>query len=141
MIPVLDVDLTEEYEEVAEPTHTYAMEDTDKRILGYVDDLEAMKQVVYKILNTERYDHEIYSWEYGVELKDLFGMPVSYVLPELERVITEALVTDDRIDSVDNFSFSVTKNTATALKNVVTARFTVHTVFGDIENEELEVEI
>ena len=47
----------------------------------------------------------MYSWDYGVELADLFGEPVSYVCPELERRITEALLQDGRIEGVDGFSF------------------------------------
>ena len=75
------------------------------------------------MLNTERYQYLIYSWDYGVELLDLFGEPISYVCPELERRITEALLQDDRIEEVDGFEFEVSGGT-------VKASFTVHTVFG-----------
>ena len=71
----------------------------------------------------------MYSWNYGIELLDLFGMPVSYVCPELERRITEALTWDDRIESVDNFEFDLSK------KGVVHVSFTAHTIFGDVEAE------
>lgn len=95
--------------------------------------MEAVKQAVFKMLNTERYQYLIYSWDYGVELLDLFGEPISYVCPELERRITETLLQDDRIEEVDGFEFEVSKGT-------VKANFTVHTVFGDIQAEK-EVEI
>ena len=96
---------------------------------GYVDGLEAMRQAVYKVLLTERYQYPMYSWDYGVELADLFGEPVSYVCPELERRITEALLQDGRIEGVDGFSFSFPQ------KGTVHVSFTVHTIFGDIEAE------
>ena len=42
-------------------------------------------KVVFNILNTERYQYIIYSWNYGIELIDLYGQPVSYVIPELKK--------------------------------------------------------
>ena len=53
---------------------------------------------------------------------------MTYVLPELERRIKEALEWDSRIDSVDNFEFEVNGTS-------IHATFTVHTIFGDIEAE------
>ena len=137
MIPSYDEDLMEDFEddeEQIEPSLNYKMNLDRERIIGKCDELEAMKHVIFKILNTERYEYPIYSWDYGVELKDLIGRPMSYVLPELERVITEALEADDRIDSVDNFEFEVNKNK-------VSVTFTVHTIFGDLENDEVGVEV
>jgi phage baseplate assembly protein W len=135
MIPSYDEDLLEGIEEdEIEPSLNYKMNLDKERVVGSVDGLEAMKQVIFKILHTERYEYPIYSWDYGVELKDLIGRPMSYVLPELERVITEALEADDRIDSVDNFEFDVQKNK-------VSVTFTVHTIYGDLENDEMGVEV
>ena len=54
-------------------------------INGFTDGLDAMKQTIYMILNTERYQYIIYSWNYGIELIDLFGEPITYVCPELEE--------------------------------------------------------
>ena len=100
-------------------------------ISGFCDELEAMRQVIYKILNTERYQYIIYSWGYGIELVDLYGEPLTYVCPELQRRITEALVQDDRIESVDNFIFD------TSEKKIVKVTFTVHTIFGSVEGEKV----
>ena len=62
-------------------------------------------QAIHLILSTERYKYNIYSWDYGVELIDLFGKPMPYVMSELPRRITEALTQDNRIDNVTNFEF------------------------------------
>lgn len=75
------------------------------RISGYIDDLQAIIQAVYLILSTERYKHIIYSWDYGVELLDLIGKPMPFVMAELPRRIKEALTTDDRIEDVVDFVF------------------------------------
>ena len=105
------------------------------RIIRQCDTLKAMEQTIFKILGTERYKYIIYSWNYGIELEDLFGQPVMYVCPELERRIKEALLQDDRINAVDNFKFDVTSKRGT-----VFTTFTVHTIFGDLD-EKIEVNI
>lgn len=118
-----DIEITEQ------PTLTHRMDREKEYIKGKTDETEAMKQAVYKILMTERYGSIIYSGNYGIELKDLFGQPVSYVCPELERRIMDALLWDKRIESVDNFEFDLSK------KGVVSVRFNVRTVFGSFESE------
>lgn len=88
-----------------EPSKTFKLNIEKSKIDGICDDVEALKQTIFLILNTERYQHLIYSWNYGVELNDLIGEPISFVIPELERRIKEALIQDDRIENVDNFEF------------------------------------
>lgn len=103
------------------------------RIGGYIDDLDAIKQAIYLILNTERYEHIIYSWDYGVELLDLIGQPIPYVISEVPRRIKDALTQDDRIDDVVDFEFEIDKHK-------LHTTFTVITNLGDISTE-LEVEV
>jgi hypothetical protein len=85
----------------------YKMNIEKENVRGSVDAIEAVKQAAFKILNTERYDNIIYSWNYGVETNDLYGMPMSYVQPEIKRRFTEALMQDDRIKEVSDFEFEV----------------------------------
>lgn len=118
-------------QEFTEPTsRTYKLNIDRGNITGYTDEQEAMIQAIYLILNIERYDYLIYSWNYGIELKDLFGQPTFYVMAELERRITEALLADSRIMAVDNFEI-------TREGKKVHAKFTVHTIFGDVEGEKV----
>lgn len=131
MIPSTTAFLEQDFEITKQPTHTYKMNLESNLIRGYTDGQEAMKQAIYKILNTERYQYVMYSWNYGIELLDLYGEPVSYVCPELERRITEALTWDDRIQSVDNFEFNISK------KGEILVTFTAHTVFGDVVAEKV----
>lgn len=118
-----------EIEIKTQPSLNHRMVLEQEIIKGTCDKREAMRQVIYKILNTERYRYLIYSWNYGIELENLFGQPVRYVTGELERRVTEALTQDDRIESVTDFEFDTSK------RHTVAAHFTVHTVFGDIEAE------
>lgn len=129
MIPSMNSILTTEIQVETQGSENYKMFFTEKFINGHVDELEAMHQVIYKILNTERYQYIIYSWDYGIETLDLFGEPISYVCPEIERRIIEALIQDDRIESVDNFEFDYSK------KGKLLVTFCVHTVYGDLEEE------
>lgn len=131
MIPSTTAFLEQDFEITEQPTHTYKMNLESNLIRGYTDGQEAMKQAIYKILNTERYQYVMYSWNYGIELLDLYGELVSYVCPELERRITEALTWDDRIQSVDNFEFNISK------KGEILVTFTAHTVFGDVVAEKV----
>lgn len=110
------------------PSKTYVMNIDGERITGTMtDDIEAVKQAIYKILNTERYQYPIYSWNYGVELADLFGKPIAYVLPEIPRRIKEALVADDRIIDATAFELSHDK------RGNVLAKFKVITIFGNFD--------
>lgn len=117
-----------------QPTRTYAMKIFGDRINGYTDKIEAMKQAIYKILNTERYQYPIYSWNYGIELKDLIGKPKNYCKVEIERRVTEALLQDERILEVGAFYFEDIKRRGLAVT------FTASTVFGDVSlNKEVQV--
>ena len=132
MIPNNNTDLlTTELTIETEPSKNYKMKFEQKLIGGYVDELEAMKQVAFKILNTERYEYIIYSWNYGIELKDLYGEPTNYVCAELVRRITEALIQDDRINSVDTFEFDTSK------RGSILTTFIIHTIFGDLSSEKV----
>ena len=117
----------------SQPSRAYAFDIEANRIRGTTDEQEAMRQAIYLILNTERYQYPIYSWNYGIELEHLIGQPIALVLPEIERCITEALMQDDRITGVDEFDFTVSG------KNVHCS-FRVTTIFGEI-NTEKEVTI
>lgn len=128
MIPVVTNDnINLEFQTMPSLNHKMILD--GNRIINKCDKLEAMKQVIYKIIMTERYKYLIYSWNYGIELADLFGEPVYYVVPELERRITEALTQDDRIESVTDFDFDISK------RGVVVVKFTANTIFGKVEAE------
>lgn len=129
MIPSTSGFLTTDLELQRQPSRTYKMNLEGDTTRGFTDELDAMKQAVFKILNTERYVYPMYSWNYGIETMDLYGEPVSWVCPELERRITEALTWDDRIDSVTDFDFDLSQ------KDVVHVCFVVHTIFGDVQSE------
>lgn len=114
--------------EVQMPTRTYKI--SNGRVNGWIDDLEAMRQAVEKILLTERFEWVIYSDNYGVEIQDLIGNDFDLIKSEIERVVSEALLADERIESVDNFDLQQTDRSSLVFS------FTVLTVFGEINMEQ-----
>lgn len=115
---------------VIAPSKTYKINyDTNSRAIGYRTGIDAMKQAIYKIINTERYQYIIYSWNYGIELDDLFGQPIPYVYAELQRRIEEALRADERIKQVYDFTFSNDK------RGNVLCKFKADTLYGTVEAE------
>lgn len=130
MIPKVQDDLKNDFQFEELPTNTFKLHIEQDKMYGFVDGLEAMKQAIYLILSIERYEYLILSWNYGVELADLFGQPVPFVLPELKRRISEALLQDDRITDVDEFAFDV-------MKGKVHCTFKAHTIFGEVEAEKV----
>lgn len=130
MIPQTENELKNDFEFEELPTNTFKLNDSYNQIYGFTDGLEAMKQAIYLILNIERYEYLIFSWNYGIELADLFGEPISFVMAELERRISEALLQDSRITSVEDFEFDYERNK-------VFCKFKVYTIYGEIETEKV----
>lgn len=114
------------------PSYTYYIDFDRNRIIGTVDDIEAVKQAIYLILQTERYESLIYNFYYGTEFDSLIGKSKELITSELERRIREALLEDDRIVKVTDFTIEFTSDKAIV-------EFTVNTIFGDIESIEWEV--
>lgn len=124
MLPLNDKDILQ-IDESTEPSNTFFIDFEKGRTSGFVDEREAVKQAIMLILNTERYKFLIYSWNYGVELEELVGTHPDIVEDEVERLISEALLQDDRITAVYDFEFS--RNRDTLLVN-----FKVDSIYGDI---------
>lgn len=127
MIPSTVGFLAQDFVIEEQPSLTYKMDLNGDSVRGIVDTQEAMKQTIFRILSTERYQFIIYPWYYGIETLDLYGEPVTYVCTELERRITEALLVDSRINSVADFEHDL------SVKGVIHTTFTVNTIYGAIK--------
>ncbi len=112
-----------------QPTRTYKLDLDAGRVAGMVDGVDAMKQVILKILLTERFSYLIYSWNYGIELNAVVGKSYQVFSSEIKRVITEALLADSRITAVTDFKVEQID------KRSARVSFTADTVFGPIEIE------
>lgn len=110
---------------VKKPSFTYKIDIKKEEINGNTDGVEAVKQAIYLMMNIERYKYGIFSSNYGIELENLFGKDIDYVIAKLPTRITEALVQDDRISDVIDFEFKKGKG-------VLYCNFTAKTSVGDI---------
>jgi len=125
MLPLSSTEITNGIEIIKQTSFTYKLDTEKEKIKDYIDNIEAVKQFIYKILMTDRYKHEIYNWNYGVEIDDLFGKSKSYVKTELPQRIEDALRVDDRIEQIYDFVFKDIN------KNTILVKFCVSTIFGE----------
>ena len=109
-------------------SYTYRIHAQSDRVYAHIDEKEALKQAIYKELNTRKDIHIIYP-NYGIEIEDLFGQPKNFAYIELARRIEECLIKDDRVLSVNNFYYDRAKSK----KDELNISFTVNSVYGDIE--------
>lgn len=111
MLPNLDLDFNDgiqfDFELEEQPSRTFNIDFRNNRINGQIDGLDAVMQSVELIMMVERYKWLIYSWRYGVELQNLIGKDPGFVIAEVERRVTEALMQDDRIERVYNFEYEI----------------------------------
>lgn len=113
-------------------TRTYGMDMIHHRIKGYVDGKEAVMQAIWKILSTVRYANYIYSDNYGCDIMNRIynsSLSESYLNTDVPAMIEEALLQDDRIKSISDFSWEQTE------KDGIHVTFTAHTIYGDLPVE------
>lgn len=112
-----------------QPSRTYRLDLVNKRVVGKIDTVEAMKQAILKILLTERYAYLVYNWFYGIGLEKYIGLGYNFLAADIETELKESLKYDDRILNVDE----VTVSRGEKLDAVVIS-FKVQTIFGVIED-------
>lgn len=110
------------------PSLTYRFDLERKTIKGFVDGIEAVQQAAFKLLQTYRYDHLIYSHDYGTEWELVLGQDRLLARSEIRRVLTEALLQDDRITEVAEMEIREEEDR-------LTAEFTIFTPYGDFRME------
>lgn len=131
---LLDVDTIED--DVTQITNTYAIDFVNGRIGGMVDDLDAVKQAITKILLTERFKNLIYTDDYGCEIRAVLqseGNTDEYLEVEIPALIEEALLRDERILAVENFNLTFGSQS----KDGVLVTFDVETIYGNTTVEEV----
>ncbi|MEO3944109.1 DUF2634 domain-containing protein [Gorillibacterium sp. CAU 1737] len=125
MIPAGSPLFTATEQEVEQETsRTYRLDLANGRISGIVDGLEAVKQAAFKLLQTERFEYLIYDSDYGAELQAMIGLPGIFVPTELERVIREALLSDERIEDVRNLEMRTNQDETLVRFDVITSEGT-----------------
>lgn len=96
--------LDQNIEVVEQASFTHKMLIDEERVIGHTDGMDAIKQFIYKCINTEKGIYPIYP-NFGVKKRDLFGRQKTYAFVVLTRRITDALMLDDRIKDVYDFRY------------------------------------
>lgn len=121
--------LVNDFTVITQPTLTYRLNFDGQPSYGKLNGIEAVKQVIWLILHTERFEYAIFSWNYGIELKNLLGeQKTPFVQAKIKKAIEDALLTDDRILEVNSFEFKQTNK-------ALTVSFKVNTTQGEILSE------
>ena len=127
MIPI-GGDIEPNNEEMVETSRTYKINFETRCMMGTTDGVDAVKQSVHKILNTERFVHLVYGNWYGFQGNHLIGRSEAVLRVELERRIREALQQDDRVSDITDVQIKVQGDAALA-------EFTVVSTYGDFRME------
>lgn len=122
-LPTGGINLSQNVEYRQFPSLTWHINKETNRINGEADRLDAVRQAVEIILNTERFRWQIYRPYSGVSWLDLLGQDPGFVGAELPRRIRDALTVDDRITGISSFSYMVDGDG-------MTVSFSVNSVYG-----------
>lgn len=129
----IPIPITTVEQEREQPSLTYGLDLDRGRILGRVDGLEAVNQAIRKALLTPRFRCLIYNNQYGSEIKQTViagDASPEYTETEMPRLVRDALLVDERVLDVYDFSCSFDNEQAYV-------RFSAKTVFGDTVVEEV----
>jgi Protein of unknown function (DUF2634). len=126
-VPVGGMTDAEEEAQAEQPSRTWKLDWERGRASGMTDGLEAVRQAVHKLLLTDRFRHAIYSSDYGHELRSLIGSDPVFLEMEIDRMLQEALLADDRITGVGETAVEELEDGG------MRVLFTVNTIFGSFE--------
>lgn len=107
--------------------HTFKLDGNGKMIL--LEGNDALEVWITKALMTERFVYKAYTWRYGAELKRFIGkvMGVQERKSELKRMITECLMVNPYIRSIDSIVFEEDEH-----NRELTVTITLTTVYGKL---------
>ena len=124
-----DDDSEDDEDDEEETSRTYKLDLDSGRIIGFVDDLDAVEQAIRKAVATPRFDCLIYDDQYGSETgcADMaLGATEEYRRSAVEGFIRDALSQDTRILEVGEFEIEFVDDEAYV-------SFSVYTIFGEVK--------
>ena len=92
-----------------------------------VEGKNAIKVWIYKAIKTVRYQHPIYSWDYGCEISSLIGQKYTKGLTksESERYIKEAILINPYITDVKIIDINFSED-------ILSVSIQVDTIYGEV---------
>lgn len=133
----IDTSSIEEEKEI-ETSKTYKIDFENGRIIGYVEDQDAVRQFMHKALTTPRFKCLIYTSLYGSEIKERLiddEATTEYLEADMQRMVEDALLYDGRVLKINNFEY-VTYGKE-GIKDCVSIKFLADSIFGTIEVQEV----
>lgn len=113
----------------SQPSKTFKIDWERKRLLSEkIDGVEAVGQAITVITAIEYKDWPILPNWFGTEMKFVYGTERDFTKANLERLIKEALSTDDRIISITDWQM---EDKPSAVK----CYFKTSTTVGDLDSE------
>ena len=124
--PQIQRDLSGNSIQYRQPNLTYRI--GENTVNGKISNsLEAVKQAVKCILETERYSNPIYGDDYGIELEQYKGADYGKIVAGIETTLRDALLQDDRITNV------VVTNVEKLDIDSCKVEFDVYTIYGNYQ--------
>lgn len=106
-------EIQEDLKEEVVPDKTYRLNFNTLTIGGIIDEEEARRQAVLKILMTEAEVVPVYDPGYGRMYEDLNGAPTTYAFSEVKNRIKNAILQDERFVAVSFTDWEISKQTIT----------------------------
>lgn len=99
----------------------------DQGELVIIEGVEALKVWIYKVIKTTRFEHEIYSWDYGCEINTLIGKGFSkaLIVSEVKRYVREALMINEYIESINSIDVKLEDDR-------LSIDITILTIYGEV---------
>ena len=88
---------------------------------------EGIKVWIYKAIKTNRYQYDIYTWDYGCEIESLIGkgFQLGFIKSETKRYIEEALIINPYITKINKINVEFDTD-------ILTAEIDLDTIHGRI---------
>lgn len=121
MFPEIDfselVDEEEGVQDYDEGNYTFNLNyETGEISRELITGVESVEQFALLAMRTPRFEHAIYSDQFGSEIlavvKEQSDVTPAFLSSELERVVTEAIIYDDRVSDVTDFEMTIQDNNA-----------------------------
>lgn len=120
MIPTYENNLAGSFEvDDTTPKKVYKIDWENNRLLTRkIDGEQAVRQNIVVMTTVEYLEHEAMPNWFGIAMKDMYGMPITFVAANIERLIKEAISVynivdrayDFDIEVIDKYSLGVTFN-------------------------------
>lgn len=125
MLPEDSINISNGVQFIDYPSETWYIDRIKNKLGKKINGYEAVKQAVEAIFNIDRFRWQIYTPNYGMDYNGLIGNNGEFIAQEIHRRAKDAIQTDNRLNGISEYRYSISKD-------VLTIDFVVNTVYGDV---------